>query len=86
MRVADVGDPIAHGLVDGVLERFTAGPDANYFGAEHAHARNIESLAGHVFRAHVHGALHTEVCCNGGGSAARRAACGILAIAPHCGR
>ena len=36
MRGADVGDPVAHGFVDGVFERARAGIDAAHFGAQQA--------------------------------------------------
>ena len=68
VRGADVGDPIAHGLVDGVLERAAAGIDGDDLRAEHAHARDVEGLARHVFRAHVDDALEAEMRGDGGGS------------------
>jgi len=43
VRGAHVGDPVAHGLVDGVLERAAAGIDADDLRAEHAHARDVEA-------------------------------------------
>ena len=66
VRGADVGNPVAHGLVDGIFERATAGADADDFGAQHAHAGNVESLAGHVFGAHVDGAFEAEMRGDGG--------------------
>jgi len=60
-----IGDPIAHGFVDGVFERAAAGLDANDLRAEHAHARDVERLPRHVFRAHVNDAFEAEVRGNG---------------------
>ncbi len=67
MRCADVGDPIAHGFVDGVLQRLAAGLHADDFRAEHAHAGDVERLARHVFRAHVDRALQAEMRAHRGG-------------------
>ena len=61
VRVADVGDPIAHGFVDGIFQRTAAGIDADHLCAEHAHARDVERLASHVFRAHVDDAFEAEM-------------------------
>src|SRR5438045_3829646 len=52
-----VGDPVAHGLVDGVLQRAAAGIHGHDLGAEHAHTRDVQRLARHVLRAHVYDAL-----------------------------
>ena len=57
---ADVGDPVAHRLVDGVLQRPAAGVDAHDLGAEQPHAEHVERLALHVLGAHVHVALEAE--------------------------
>jgi hypothetical protein len=38
---ADVGDPVAHGFVDGFLQSFLAGVNGDDFGAEHAHAEDV---------------------------------------------
>jgi hypothetical protein len=67
MGIADVGDPIAHGFVDGVFEGFAAGFDADDFRAEHAHAGNVEGLARHIFGAHVNSALQAEMRSDSGG-------------------
>ena len=61
VRSANVGDPIAHGFVDGVFQGFAAGLDADDFGAKHAHAGDVEGLASHVFGAHIDGALQAEM-------------------------
>ncbi len=67
VRGAHVGDPIAHGFVDGVFQRAATGVDGDDLGAEHAHARDVERLAGHVFGAHVDDAFEAEVRGDGGG-------------------
>src|SRR3954454_24371065 len=60
-------DPVAHGLVDRVLERARSGVDAPDGGAEQPHAEDGERLAFHVFRAHVDVALESEERADGGG-------------------
>src|SRR5437660_2692267 len=67
MRGADVGDPVAHGFVDGVLERAAAGIYAENFRAEHTHTGNVERLAFHVLGAHVNDTFEAEMRGNGGG-------------------
>ncbi len=67
MGIADVGDPVAHGFVDCIFEGFAAGFDADDFGTEHTHARDVEGLACHVFGAHVNGALQAEMRGDGSG-------------------
>ena len=58
--VAHVGDPVADGLVEGVLERADARVDRAHLGAEHPHADHVEPLARHVDPAHVDAALQAE--------------------------
>src|SRR6185295_4472839 len=53
VAVRDVGDPIAHRLVDGVLERLRSGVDASDRRAEQLHPEDVQRLALHVFGAHV---------------------------------
>src|SRR6266849_11054956 len=77
VRSADVGDPVAHGFVDGVFQSFAARFDADDLRAEHAHARDVERLAGHVFRTHVDGALQAEMRGDGGGGYAVLAGAGF---------
>ncbi len=62
MRVAHVGDPIAHRFVDRVFQGLAARFDADDFRAQHPHPRYVQRLASHVFRAHVNGALQAEMC------------------------
>ena len=67
VRGANVGNPIAHGFVDGVLKRAAAGIDADNLRAQQAHPRNVERLPRHVFGTHVHDAFQTEMRGDGGG-------------------
>ena len=60
VRGAHIGHPIAHGFVDRVLQRAAAGIHADHFRAQQAHARHVQPLPLHVFRAHVDHALHAE--------------------------
>ena len=77
MGGADVGDPVAHGFVDGVLQSAAAGTYADDFRAEHAHAGNVERLAGHVFGAHIDDAFEAEMRGDGGGGDAVLAGSGF---------
>ena len=65
---ANVGDPIAHGFIDGILERAAAGIDAHDLCAKHAHTGDVERLARHVFRTHVDNAFEAEMRGDGGAS------------------
>ena len=60
MRALDVGHPIAHGFADGVFQGPASRVDAHHFGAQQAHAEDIETLAAHVFGTHVHDAFQAE--------------------------
>ena len=60
VRVADVGDPVAHRLVDGVLQRAAAGIDAQHLGAEQTHPEDVQRLPIHVLGAHVDVAVEAE--------------------------
>ena len=60
MRGADVGDPVAHGFVDGIFQRARAGIHAADFGPQQAHAEDVQFLAAHVFGAHVDDAFEAE--------------------------
>ena len=77
VRGADVGDPVAHGFVDGVFEGARAGRDAADFSAEHAHAVDVELLAAHVLFAHVDDAVEAEERADGGGGDAVLARAGF---------
>ena len=58
--VADGGDPVAHRLVDGVLEGARSAVDGFDLGAEQAHAEHVERLPLDVDSAHVHLAVETH--------------------------
>ena len=66
MRGADIGHPVAHGFVDGVLQSARAGIHAAHFGAEQPHAEDVKLLAAHVLGAHVDNTLETEERCDRG--------------------
>ena len=61
-----VGDPIADGLVDGVLQGTGARLDGDDLGFQEAHAVNVEGLAAHVLGAHVHDAFQPHHGAGGG--------------------
>ncbi len=63
---AHVGDPIAHGFIDGVFERAAAGIHADNFRAHQPHARDVQPLPLHVFGSHVDDAFHAEARGHGG--------------------
>src|ERR1035438_2495971 len=67
MCIGNVGDPVAHGLADGVLEGAAAIGHANHPGAEKPHAKDVEALAAHILFAHVDGAIEAEQSTDGGG-------------------
>ncbi len=60
VRVADIRHPVAHRLVDRVLQRPAAGVHAPHVRAEQAHAEHVQRLAVHVFGTHVDEALEPE--------------------------
>ena len=60
VRVLDVGDPVAQGFVDGVLQDLVAKGHLDHFGAEHTHAGHVEGLTAGVDLAHVDAALEAE--------------------------
>ncbi len=62
-----VGDPVAEGLVDGVLEGAGAGLHGDDLGAEHPHARHVQRLPLGVDLAHVDGAFEAEERARGRG-------------------
>ena len=77
MRGADVGDPVAHGLVDRFLERLLAGLHGHDLRAEHFHAIHIQFLPLAIHRAHVNDALQSEHGGDGGGGDAVLAGAGL---------
>ena len=60
VRVADIGDPVAHRFVDRILQRLAAGIDLTDRRAEQLHADDVQRLATHVLGAHVDMALEAE--------------------------
>ena len=62
----DGGHPVAHGLVDGVLERPAARRRGTHLGAEEPHAEDVERLALHVDLAHVDDAVEPDERRRGG--------------------
>ena len=68
--VVHVGDPVAQGLVDGVLERLRACRHRDDGGTEQPHARHVQRLPAGVLRAHVDHAFQAhEGSCGGRGNA-----------------
>ena len=61
VRGRDVGHPVAHRLVDRVLQGAAAAGHGPHLGAEQAHAEDVGRLARHVDLAHVDDALEAEV-------------------------
>ena len=57
-RVLDVGHPVAHRLVERVLQRARAALDRHHLRAEELHAIDVLHLARDVLHAHVDDALH----------------------------
>ena len=73
----DVRDPVAHRLVDGVLERGRAGRHRADLGAERAHAQDVGLLAFDVLGAHVHDARQVQQGAGRGGGDAVLAGAGL---------
>src|SRR5947209_10956864 len=68
MRGTDIGDPVAHGLIDCIFERARAGFNSTHLRAQQSHAKNIQFLAAHVLNAHIDHAVKTKQranCCRG---------------------
>ena len=59
-RVGDVRDPVAHRLVQRILQRLRAGCHRHHFGTEQFHAVDIDLLPLDVHRAHVDHALRAR--------------------------
>ena len=76
MRV-DVGHPVAHRLVDRVLERARAGGHRDDLGAEQPHPGDVERLPAGVLLAHVDDALEAEQRARGRGGDAVLAGAGL---------
>src|SRR4051812_41042577 len=70
MGGGNVGDPVTHGLADGIFQSAAAARDRHDFRAEQSHAKNVEALTAHVFFAHVDRAIKSEQSADcGGGNA-----------------
>mmetsp|Transcript_16910 Transcript_16910/g.33079 ORF Transcript_16910/g.33079 Transcript_16910/m.33079 type:complete len:488 (-) Transcript_16910:324-1787(-) len=67
VRGGDVGHPVAHRLVDRVLERRRARAHWVHRRAQHLHSEDVERLPLHVLGAHVNDALETEQRAHRGG-------------------
>ncbi len=63
MAGLDGGHPVAHRLVDGVLQRAAAAVHGFHFTAEQLHAEHVERLPLDVDRPHVDLALHAQQGC-----------------------
>jgi hypothetical protein len=55
--VVHVGDPVAHGFIEGVFECFAARLHRHHSRAQELHAVDVGALAFDVFAAHVHHAF-----------------------------
>ena len=77
MRVLHVRHPVAHRLVDRVLEGAAARADGAHGGAEQPHAEHVQRLALDVDLAHVDHALEAEERGRGGGGDAVLASTGL---------
>ncbi len=75
--VVHIGDPVAHGFVERVLEGFAARLDRDHGRAQQFHAVDVGALALDVFAAHVDHALQAVAGANGGGGHAMLACAGL---------
>jgi hypothetical protein len=75
--VADIGHPIADGLVDRVFQRAAAALHRAHLRAQQAHAQHVGLLAGDIDRAHVDHALQPQQRGDGGGGHAVLAGPGL---------
>ena len=82
---ADIGDPVAHGLIDRVFERTRPRLDATHFCPQQPHAEHIQLLPPHVLSAHVDNALETQQSADGrcGHAVLSRAGFGDHAMLAH---
>ena len=77
VRSADVGDPVADGLVDSIFQGTRAGLDSTNLRAQQTHAEDVERLPAHVLRAHVNDALQAELGAGGRGGDAVLSGAGL---------
>ncbi len=75
--VVHVGNPVAEGVVDGVLERLRSVGHGNDRGAQELHAGHVECLAAAVLGAHVDDAFQSEQGRGGGAGNAVLAGAGL---------
>ena len=75
--VVDVRYPVAHGLVQCVLERFAAALHRHHGSAKQLHAVDIRALSLDVLAAHVHHAFQAIAGADGGGGHAMLAGTGF---------
>ena len=75
--VVDVGDPVAHRLVERVLQGLGARLHADHLGTEQAHAVDVRLLPRHVDGPHVDHALEPEAGRHRGGRDAVLAGAGL---------
>ena len=64
----NVGHPVTEGLVDRILERRRTRGHSDNLGAEHLHARDVQSLALGVLTSHVDRAIEAKESSCGRGS------------------
>ena len=50
VRVADVGHPVAHGLIDGIFQCARTRLHAAHLSPQQAHAEDVQLLPAHIFR------------------------------------
>merc|ERR1711865_614178 len=62
MRGPNICDPVAHGFVNGILERLGATLGGHDLCPHHLHAENIQGLSLNVNGAHVDDALQVHQC------------------------
>ena len=75
--VGHVGDPVAQGLVHGVLQGARAGLDRHHLGAQHVHAKDVGLLPLDVDRAHIDDAFKPVAGAEGGGGNAVLSGAGL---------
>ncbi len=67
MGVPDIGNPVAHRLVDSVLQGLAAGFHRYHRSAEEFHPVDVRFLAFHVYLAHIDHAFQVKKCAGKGG-------------------
>lgn len=64
VRVAHVGNPVAHSFVDSIFQGLAATGDGNNGGAQQLHLEHVERLSFNIFGTHVDHTLETELGAN----------------------